>query len=266
MLWSRPKPSVTPEDQEWLEDAVPALMQTFGYERLLGLPTLTPNTKYFPHDFKKDESDAEFVLEHVCSTLMTDRKRIELIIYDDASALVSPGIHMSSADRKGRSHGAAGTYQEIAPEQYRIVVDSKQLLNLHQLIATLAHEVAHIKILGERRLEPDDPQHELLTDLTVIVHGYGIFQGNSTVSFAQWQDSTHQGWSISRTGYLPEQVISYALALVTALKGEQPEWERYLSSAMRKHFARDRTYLLKHPEIVEAVRQRAYFVPDKPDE
>ena len=252
MFWkSRPKPTATETDQAWLIEAIPVILRVFGPERLLRLPTYTPNTKYFPHDFKGDERDAEFVLGQVCATMDAPRSRIDLMFFDDGSRQFDDGLQLTTADRKGSSSGAAGTYSEDTAGRYKITIDSKTLPNVQNLIATIAHEVAHVKLLGEGRIEHGDPHHEIWTDLTVIAHGYGIFQGNSAFAFNQWQGSSHQGWATQRIGYLPLEVIGFALALLTVMKKDEPDWTRYLSSSFAPHFRKNYKFILEYKEIVD---------------
>ncbi|HRD51608.1 MAG TPA: hypothetical protein PKY96_03070 [Flavobacteriales bacterium] len=254
MFWTKKnEPTATDEDRAWVHEALPAVIRSFGTKRLLELPTFIPNPVHFAHTFTGDERDVEFVLGQVCETMQAPRDRIEMKFHDDGSREVAGGIHVSPADRKGYSKGAAGTYQERREGDYIITLSMNTLGNIQRLIATLAHEVAHIELLGERRLAPDDPDHELLTDLTVIAHGYGIFQGNSAFMVNQWQSESHQGWQMQRTGYLPIEVISYAMALLSRLKNDDPDWKRYLSSTMAKYFDRNSAFLGKHPEILAEV-------------
>ena len=258
MFWTkRDEPTATEADREWVHEALPDILRSFGSARLLALPTFTPNTKHFPHAFDGSESDAEFVLGQVCRTMQAHQDGIDLVFDDDGSMELSGGIHVSPADRKGGSNGAAGTYQEQSAGRYRITLSTKSLSNLQGLISTIAHEVSHIKLLGERRLSPKDPEQELLTDLTVIAHGYGIFQGNSAFMVNQWQNDSYQGWQMQRTGYLPIEVVSYALALLAMLKKEEPDWKRYLSTTMSKSFSRNHAFLVKKPDIIAEARARS---------
>ncbi len=266
MFWmSRPKPSVTDTDQAWLLEAVPELLRVFGPERLLRLPTYTPNTKYFPHDFTGNERDAEFVLAHVCRSMDTPSSGIDLMFFDDGSRVLDDGLQFTTADLKGQSHGAAGTYSENPAGRYNITIDTKTLRNAQNLIATVAHEVAHIKLLGEGRLDHEDPHHELWTDLAVIVHGYGIFQGNSAFSFNQWQGNSHHGWSTRRIGYLPLEVIGFALALLTVMKKEDPDWIRYLASSFLPHFRKNHEYIRANMEIADQAFRNMTSEPPEPE-
>ncbi len=51
-------------------------------------------------------------------------------------------------------------------------------LESSMLVGTMAHELAHLKLMGERRVTGDEYDNELLTDLTAVFHGFGIFLGN----------------------------------------------------------------------------------------
>ncbi len=264
MFWrSHPKPTVTETDQAWLLEAVPDLLRVFGSDRLMALPTCTPNTKYFAHDFNGSESDAEFVLNHVCQTMDTPRSGIDLVFFDDGSKELGGGLQLTTADHKGRSRRAAGTYLEDPAGRYKITIDTKTLRNVQGLISAMAHEVAHVKLLGERRLDPEDPNHEYYTDLTVIVHGYGIFQGNTAFTYNQWQGEGHQGWSSVRTGYLPLEVIGFAFALLTVMKREEPVWTRYLSPSFTPYFQKNHAFILANMTIVdEAFRNMTEEPPE----
>lgn len=264
MFWSsRPRSPVTEADQAWLLLAIPDLLRVLGAARLLALPTWTPNTRDFPHEFTGGEGDAEFVLDHVCKVMDTPRAAIELRYFDDGTMDMGGGLQVTSADRKGWSQGSAGFYQQDRGGRSAITLNAKRLGNAQGLIATLAHEVAHVKLLGERRLDPADPEQELYTDLTVIVHGYGIFQGNAAFSFNQWQGDGHQGWSTSRTGYLPLEVIGFAFALLTAMKKEEPDWLRYLSASFAPHFRKSLAFIHAEPSVLDqALRNLAEETQD----
>ena len=56
------------------------------------------------------------------------------------------------------------------------------------MVAVLAHEIAHIKLPGESRMEEND---ERITDLTTIFFGLGIFNANA--AFQTFADSKYYG-------------------------------------------------------------------------
>jgi hypothetical protein len=73
---------------------------------------------------------------------------------------------------------AAGTYQE-GERKFLIKIDKSGLGDPMGLVGTMAHELAHVLLLGEGRVMSDVYDNELLTDLTVVFHGLGIFLANT---------------------------------------------------------------------------------------
>ena len=102
----------------------------------------------------------------------------------------------------------------------RIAIDSANLQDPQALVATLAHELCHVHLISDGRIDPDRPDHEPLTDLLTVFLGFGIFNANTAVQFKQFEDGVMQGWSSSRQGYLPEEAFGYALALYTWVRRE----------------------------------------------
>ncbi len=96
------------------------------------------------------------------------------------------------------------------------------------LVATLAHELAHERLLGEGRIDPDRADGEPLTDLTTVFFGFGIFSANAAFEFS----SSSRGWSTSALGYLTERMYGYALAYWSTLRGERlaGPWTQYLDT------------------------------------
>ena len=92
------------------------------------------------------------------------------------------------------------------------------------VVATLAHEIGHVILLGQGRVGPDDFDHEELTDLLTVFLGLGIFPANSISMESNWNSGQMSGWSVGRQGYLTINMYGYALALF-ALARENPEPE-----------------------------------------
>jgi hypothetical protein len=70
--------------------------------------------------------------------------------------------------------------------------------------------------------------NELLTDLTAVYHGFGVFLANnprrSTGTLAHWP-----GTSLHRPEYLSEPMLGYALAHIAWFRDEdRPEWVKAL--------------------------------------
>ena len=134
-----------------------------------------------------------------------------------------------------------------------VAIRSTQLKDPLALVATLAHELGHVILLGGRLIDPKTPDHEPMTDLLTVFLGLGIFTANSAGRFKQFQDNRRQGWSMQRLGYLPEEVFGYALARFAAERGEQKsEWAKHLSTNVRAYFKQSRAWLIKHDPFLAA--------------
>ncbi len=61
------------------------------------------------------------------------------------------------------------------------------------LVGTMAHELAHVRLLGESRIMREVFDNELLTDLTGVHFGLGIFLANTSRNwdshYSQWPDT-----------------------------------------------------------------------------
>jgi hypothetical protein len=103
-------------------------------------------------------------------------------------------------------------------------------------VATMAHELAHVRLMGEDRVQSGVWDNELLTDLTVIFHGLGIFSANHPAYWyehaSNWPDT-----DIPRPEYMTSPMLAHALAYRSWLREELPvKWNRHLKPASRAEF------------------------------
>lgn len=241
MFWNRKsKLPVTEEDQDWVETSLAFLAQSIGEEPLLRLKTVTPTKAFFDRDFEGTETDAQFILERCASIMNIDASTVTLQFYSDTNKYLDDGTLLSTtADIYGKSSGAAGTYQKMG-EKAIIRLERDQLQCTDALIATISHELAHEKLLGERRIATND---EYLTDLTAIAYGFGVFIANAKFQFQAGQKNGF-GWQMQSQGYLPEQITAYAMASLSLKKKETaPSYSTYLNDASRRYFNQSLNYL-----------------------
>jgi len=135
--------------------------------------------------------------------------------------------------------GAAGTITlEPRARAHRITVDEEQLDDPMRLVATLAHELAHVVVHQAGTPPPGGPEYvEPATDLCAVRLGFGVFQANSVFRFRQYTSGLMIGWSSSRQGYLGEVDLAYALAIFAALKDLKPRAvRRHLRANPRSYF------------------------------
>ena len=149
----------------------------------------------------------------VCRFMLTDPNRFDLNFFDGEKPL--------DPDRPLDLPSAAGFYVQGDENRRPLIrINSKILNDPLALVATLAHEVAHDRLLGEKRLTGNEPDHEPLTDLTMVFFGLGIFPANTAFRTAAWKEGVMQVWQMSTQGYLKDDVFGYALGLRAWLRGE----------------------------------------------
>jgi hypothetical protein len=234
--------------KQWLEESFNWLIDEMGAETLLSVEVILPTEEYFPDPYSGSPHDIRMMLERVCGYMDVDPGDVEMRLYthDDGS-----NIHPLAASE--REPHAIGTYQ-MRGGKYHIRLESSQAVNPEKLVGTIAHELGHVILLGEDRLDPDYEDHELLTDLLTVFYGLGIFSANSSFSFEQYTNAQFQGWQASRAGYLTEEMYGYGLALFAYARSEsKPEWSRHLSTNVKHYFKQGLKYLVKGGET--GVRQ-----------
>ncbi len=195
-----------------------------------------PTPDFFPGSYHGSEEDVRKALDRVCRYMSVDPARVvlEYVEEADGSDLLS---HLPSYTSTFR--GAAGHYRRQG-DRCVISINGAEAREPMALIATMAHELAHQRLLGEHRISPDRPDQEPLTDLLTVYLGMGIFTANAAFDF-----SAHgQGWRAQRLGYLTEPMFGYALALYAWRRGETvPSWMRHLDTNPRAYLKKGLRYL-----------------------
>lgn len=244
MLFGKPKPTVTPEDKDWIEEAFLWFEQEYTSDYLKSVKILVPTKEFFPIDFKGTQENAEQLTKMICEHMFIKDVKIDLHFFNDKPIELAEGIVIAQ-NQSGmggyQNKNRLGTYAEKGHGKYSIGIELDLLKNPVNLIATIAHELSHLVLLGEDRLKEND---EELTDLNCIALGFGIFTCNSIFKFNQWQGSSYSGWQTQTSGYIPEQVATYALALLTKYQGrDYSSWIDYLNPSPKKMFKRNMEYL-----------------------
>jgi hypothetical protein len=233
MGWFSPKCPVDAETKEWLDTAFGWLVEELGIEVLRESKVVLPTEEYFPDVFDGSRASIRKMVDRVCSYMDVDPGLVALQYHENDDVT---RFHPLAADGTTRSH-ALGTYRMRRDGRYAISLDESQISNPQTLVATIAHELGHVILLGEGRLDSDYPDHEPMTDLVTVFYGLGIFNANSSFVFEQWTNSQYQGWRAGGSGYLSEEMYGYALALFAFLRGEQkPDWAGYLNTNVRSYF------------------------------
>jgi hypothetical protein len=242
----KPKSPISAKAGEWTENSLCRFAEMFGPDVLRNNPVVLPTPEFFPDDWNGTAEGVIPFLNRVCGYMRVDSSRVSLHCHHEQD---DPDVGEKLRDLlpywEGSRSGAAGTYAPVPEEEkFQITLKLTRKPDLVNLIATLAHELGHVHLLGDRRIASDSPDMEPLTDLVTVFWGLGIFNANSAMKFSQHDDGTKHGWSVQRLGYLPEPMYGYALAYYAWLREEEkPAWAKYLNVNVGSYFRQAAKYI-----------------------
>lgn len=220
-------------DQSWLW-----FIEKFSLDRIQQQPVITPTDEWFPFALDGSVETAERMFRLVCEYMHVEQGEAKFELFDPDRMKFPAGMPYEWSDE-----GAAGYYSD---EGYRTVaVSDDALSDPEDFIATVAHELGHVILLGRGYLDPErDADHELKTDLLTVALGLGIFGANSALREKQWDGGGMVGWSYCAKGYLTFQEWGYANAMLAFTRCEhKPDWARHLRLDIRTHMKNGLKYL-----------------------
>lgn len=198
------------------------LMETGGWQPFDETPLVLPTDEFFPISGEGHEL-ASRLLDAVKAQAGMQDWHCELVAQAETpdDQKLFGRIPMQSAG----AHGPAGTFSfDPTTETVQLTYSPKLLTNPMQMVATLAHELAHY-LIGTTS-EPPLGGLEMLepaTDIGAVFIGHGVFAANAAFHYQQYQDGNMHGWEYSRQGYLDECALAYALAVFIRLKDVDPK-------------------------------------------
>jgi hypothetical protein len=213
------------------------LVEKLGLERLLTAEVLLPTDDFFPFDYEGSPDDARRLMDYLGDCMGVNASGIPLEVLPDECM-----------------PGAAGHYDR--DERGRVIrVAESQLTKPQNLLATLAHELAHEILLGGGRLTADMEDHEWITDLLLVYLSVGVFAANTALTENYETAGAWSWWRIGKQGYLPAHLFGYAMALFAYLREEEPVWAQHLRLDARAalqeglHFLRKTNDSLCRPDV-----------------
>ena len=234
MAWLTAKCPVSVQAERWIQDSLRWLLAEFGGDALNG-EVLLPESVFPPGSFSGTEAGLRPLLQRLCTRVGVDIDAIQVDLSDDPDI---PDLGPSSPIVSQFS-GAAGHFQWDGGVPV-VALRRHQLRDPVALAATLAHELAHVRLLTERRVDRTRKDHEQLTDLATVFFGLGVFTANAAFDFSKSQ----YAWQTSRLGYLGEELFGYSLACYAHLRGEKdPSWARALDANPRAYLRKGLRYL-----------------------
>jgi hypothetical protein len=246
MLWFTPKLPISDVSRTWVDSSMDRLIQLFGHETLDQVTVVLPTEEFFPDDWDGTDIALEPLFQRVCKYMGVDRARIDLVVFENEDNEREDAIANLLPEVRWSHNGPAGLYHAAESEDgFVIRIDRAKLTNLTATIAILAHELGHVRLLGDGKISREEPNMEPLTDLITVFLGMGIFSANSAENFKQYSSGGRQGWSMQRLGYLPQPVFGYALAKFAELRGERkPAWTKHLVLNVREYCAQSLKVLI----------------------
>lgn len=194
----KPFEPLNQELRTWIEDVIHWLSQEFPTPSIQDRKTIIPTPEYFPFKWSSSQETAINTLEVVAPIMEVIPEDIDLQFFESDQREIDTGTTTLFLQHDSDYQSAAGLYYgKNENDKYLIELDMNNLKDAESTIATIAHELAHVKLLGENRIEEND---ELLTDLTTVFFGFGIFGANSCFQFR----SSKEKWEYRHAGYLKQ--------------------------------------------------------------
>ncbi len=232
---------VAAQGRPWFDASARWLVRAFGEERIRDATVVVPEPLFFPGQYDASKASIERLFVTVCGYMGVDPALIDLDVYaeEDGGALFQ---RLGLTGSFGGHAGTAGVYHGAG--RPKILIEASAKRRLPERIATMAHEIGHYLLLGEKRLKPDYKAGEPLTDMTVAFLGLGVFGANSYFHDEQWSGGGMEGWSVGRLGYLDASQWAYSLALFAWFRKEtDPPWAKHLRGDIRTPFKQGLRYL-----------------------
>ncbi|MGL4422668.1 MAG: hypothetical protein ACRCZF_18510, partial [Gemmataceae bacterium] len=143
--------------KNWVEERLEWLANEFDDSAFQGRPIILPTPEFFPDPYDGSKKAIRRMLDRVCGYMdvVPDLVTLKLVAVAGKIDLVNEaGLALPDA---------AGTYEE-SDSKFIIRLDQSGLADPMSLVGTIAHELAHARLLGESRISHTVYDNELLTD------------------------------------------------------------------------------------------------------
>jgi hypothetical protein len=185
---------VDDETKEWIEESFNWLIGELSAETLAANEVVMPTPEYFPDPLTGKPGDIRRMLERVCRYMDIEPKEVDLQLYSKA---------MEDQVRRSKAPEQIGHPQFAYKKQkgkYNVRIEAKQAVKADGVVAAIAHELAHVILIGENRLDRTRTDHEEMADLLTVFYGLGIFTANSAVDLASGRNAKYEGGPHPRAG------------------------------------------------------------------
>lgn len=242
------------EDMQYsLDSHIDWTIERFGEGYLSLKKMITPHDFFFD-GYENDRKRFLIIARRVSMIMDVPFDDIEFVITSNNTnqkvldKMISPGVKWK---------GNAGLYQDDHYGKPTVFIDDSNLDNPIMLVAVLAHELAHYKLLYQLQTDADN---EYLTDLLTVFFGFCAFNPNVAVDYRKREEIGKYGWSIGKTGYLNEYEFGYVVAKwVLLFDLEVRALKEYLKPNVYDSYKRTLKYLNKWPKFsIKDIIRRKY--------
>ena len=231
-----PRCPVSPAQRAWIEQSMRWCVVNFG-EEAARRPVAEPTPEFLLAPYTATAYQVGTLFASVCALMGVRARDVDFRLLDRVTAASRPeavGRRTVGCYRRRDVHLRGSGRRLFWLGRGRIEVDRAEAVDPARLVAILAHELGHERLIGEGRVTWAQPDQERLTDLLTVYLGLGVFSAN-----AAWAASR------SRLGYLSAPEYGFILACHARLRGEgaQAAWARQLTPFVRKYFDQSLAFL-----------------------
>lgn len=174
--------------RDWLNYRWAWLCQQFGSKGLKQRPIVLPTPEFFPDAYSGQPEEVETLVYRVARYMEVNPDTLEIHYYEETRNPLAD-----------QHQGSAGMYLQNDKGKFEIWLEVTNLHDPERMIASIAHELGHVLLLGQGRITSDADDHEPLTDLITIFFGLGAFPANTALHENYWDIGNHSGWTIGQT-------------------------------------------------------------------
>jgi hypothetical protein len=239
VAWFIRRCPIRDEERIWIDESMAWFVDVFGSGPLAS-PVILPTAEFFPDTYGGSREDVRRELDRVCGYMGVDPAGVELELYAEYEE--PEGLPVVTV----RRHGTAGHYEASGGKPI-VAIEAASVRRPRSLIATIAHELGHVLLLGGGLILATRRDGEPLTDMLTVYLGMGIFTANAVLEHwhtAGDSPASLARWHTAEQGYLTEPMYGYALARYAVLRGEaKPAWAAYLDTNPRVSLKKSLRYL-----------------------
>lgn len=222
--------TINQNSREWIEARTRWIVDQFGLDRIRNLCVVLPDEEWIQEYRRRTDDEVRRLVGQISDRLGLDSELIDIEYFCQPE---NPVLETR----------ALGLYESVGG-RFKISISEDSLSEPYQLIATLAHELCHIHLLGHHRLTEDEFDHELVTDLLTLFLGFGVFTSNSSLFYGTGRNG-YAGGSVGRQGYLSMHMYGYAWALFASIRGEDgSNWKPHLRADVRDACQKSQKWLI----------------------